>query len=184
MHFRLLVTMNQSRAKTSSQAREVVFRELGSDPDFSGDNGICDWFVIGGRWSGDLTNVQLSQAKLKALGKEFEKKHGWYINSENSEEDRRRQYATLFKKYFPSFKGEIPAWRDTYKHEGFDDDAQILTDKLYDAVLKQYEVNLGVVEKEYDGYKWKEHYYKDLDGDTISRDMVGKKWVVVVDYHS
>jgi hypothetical protein len=39
----------------------------------------------------------------------------------------------------------IPFERDHYKHAGFADDAMILTQELYDALLKEYEGPAGSV---------------------------------------
>lgn len=48
-----------SKAKSSLEARRYAFEILSDDPTFVGEEGrfatpVCDWFVIGGRWSGRL----------------------------------------------------------------------------------------------------------------------------------
>ena len=70
-----------------------------------------------------------------------------------------------------AYKG-IPFQRDTYQEHGYADDAMLLTRALYDALLKEYE---GKDESE---------YHADLDYDAVSPEMVGKKRLVVVDYHN
>jgi len=66
----------------------------------------------------------------------------------------------------------IPYDRDNYEHYGYEDDAMLLTQELYDALLKEYE---GTEDSE---------YHADLEYDPIAPSMVGKKWLVVVDYHN
>jgi hypothetical protein len=70
----------------------------------------------------------------------------------------------------PEYKN-IPYQRDTYKEHGYEDDAMIITEELYDNLLKEYE---GRVESK---------HHIDLDYEPVSPEMIGKKWVVVVDYH-
>ena len=65
----------------------------------------------------------------------------------------------------------IPFVRDTYQRDGYDDDAMMVTQELYDALLKEYE---GQGNSE---------YHADLDDEPIAPAMIGNKWVVVVDYH-
>ena len=48
----------------------------------------------------------------------------------------------------------------------------MLTQELYDGLLDEH---LGATDSE---------YHADLDFDEVSPDMVGKKWIAVVDYHS
>jgi len=64
--------------------------------------------------------------------------------------------------------------RDVYKREGYDDDAMVVTEDLYEKLLKEYE---GKNEDD-NGLFW------DLDYDEVSREFIGKKWLVVLDYHS
>ena len=54
---------------------------------------------------------------------------------------------------------------------GTADDAMLLTSALYDRFLAQYE---GFT---VDGE------YVDLEGEQLSREFIGRKWLVVVDYH-
>src|SRR5262245_12379832 len=58
MHYRFLVTCERDVAETSVEARAYVLDTLRQEG-FVGESrwggGLCDWFVIGGRWSGDLS---------------------------------------------------------------------------------------------------------------------------------
>jgi hypothetical protein len=178
MHVRFLATFDKKHAKTSEEARHYVADFLDSNgfvyTDGRCHGGLCDWYVIGGRWSGELTRVLLPQNKLKAVRKEFEEKHGWYIGGEKriTEEQRREQMRAIFMRYFPDFTGELPYWRNPYKPDGYEDDAKLLTRTLYKRLLKEYE---GSDQSE---------YHADLEYEEVSPAMVGKKWIVVVDYHT
>lgn len=61
MHYRCFVTFDRDDAQTSEAARRYVYDWLNdnsfvyTDTRFSG--GWADWFVIGGRWSGELADV-------------------------------------------------------------------------------------------------------------------------------
>ena len=127
MHTRFLVTFGKEEADDSRSAREYV-NNLLVEEGFVGagrwGSGLCDWFVIGGRWSGTLSGA--------------------------SGEDR-----------------------DGLDELGQEDDAMILTESIYERLLKNYE-----------GIDSDDCEYADLEFERCSREMIGKKWVVVVDYHN
>lgn len=183
MHCRLLVLIDRESAKTSKEARQEVFQRL-HDDGFAGEgtrfsSPIADWFVIGGRWSGVLTRCRLDQAKVKQFEEGFGKKHGWWIGGEKriTEETRRTQAKKLFAKYFPNFKGIFPYWRDTYKDIGYEDDAMIVTQEIWDKVIK--DCDRDVNPEYHDGSA-----VIDLDNyEDVKESIIGKKWVVVVDFH-
>ena len=56
---------------------------------------------------------------------------------------------------------------------GHEDDAMILTESIYKRLLKDYE-----------GIDSDDCEYADLEFERCSREMIGKKWIVVVDYHN
>ncbi len=179
MHARMLVTFTKEKARTSQGARKYAYTVLSQDDSFVGDGGrfgspLADWFVIGGRWSGELTRMRLDQEKLKQLDAAFEQQHGWWLGGKEqvTEDIRREQYRALFLQYFPDFVGEVPAWRDAYSHLGDSDDAAVVDEKLYDTALKEYE-----------GQDTDGEFFADLDGECVNSTFVGKKWIVVVDYH-
>ena len=68
----------------------------------------------------------------------------------------------------------IPIQRDTYKADGYEDDAMLLTPDLYDALLKAYEADESA----------ESEYHADLEYDVVTPAMIGTKWLVVVDYHA
>ncbi len=141
MHQRLLVTFSTDGIETSEQARKYAFNELSHDTSFISDSdspnrfggGIADWFKIGGRWSGELTEIKTGQPIKK------------------------RDTSVLQR--FP---------------RGFPDDAMIVDLVLYDKLLKKYEGTWHSGDK-YD--------FCDLDREDVNEDFVGKKWIVIVDYH-
>lgn len=56
MHFLLFVTFRRGHADTSKAARVYCAQALARRPAFVGeaDRAICDWFVVGGRFSGAI----------------------------------------------------------------------------------------------------------------------------------
>jgi len=73
------------------------------------------------------------------------------------------RFQSLWDMHAPEEYRGIPIQRDTYQHTGYEDDAMLLTQELYDALLE---------------------HYADLEYDDVSPAMIGKKWLVVVDYHN
>jgi len=178
MHYRMIVTMDKEKANDSKEARHFVQGWL-DENGFCGQgrfaSGMADWFVIGGRWSGDLSSVRLDKVKLKTCVEEFEKDFGWNTSAEDTEKQRREQFASMFNKYFPDYTGVIPFWRDKYNPIGEEDDAQIIDKVLYDNLIKEL-----IAEEEY-------KHFCDIEEDEVDlseEQLVGKKWAVVVDYHN
>lgn len=173
MHYRYIVVCDKKHAKTSEGAREYVKEYLESNEDFlNEENGQADWFVIGGRWSAELTKLRLDSKKLKAFEDEFEKKFGFYTSKDISREKRYIQAKGLFKKYFKEYKDEPIYWRDTYRDLGYEDDAQIINNVIYEKLIKE-------IRKENDPA----HYCDIDDNKRTKKDFIGN-WCIIVDYHN
>ncbi len=76
MHFRMFVTSSYSDDADSLTVRSSVFHTLASDESFCGSGGIfgspvCDWFEIGGRWSGVLAIAQIGKFYRAAVTARF-----------------------------------------------------------------------------------------------------------------
>jgi len=103
MHQRLLVTFNKENAENSEEARSHAFTELEWDSSFvDGSNSpnrfgsaICDWFVIGGRWTGDLVGNKLGLEDMAIYG---------------NEEDAQIVTKEIYEKFLKEYEGE---WHDS-----------------------------------------------------------------------
>ncbi len=62
LHSLLLITISRKHATTSEQARHYVYTQLQTKPLFMNEEPgytfVCEWYVIGGRFSGLLTKFQ------------------------------------------------------------------------------------------------------------------------------
>ncbi|SRR6266404_7433199 len=127
----------KDEADTSEEARRHVNHTLLAEGFANQDSrlgaGLADWFVIGGRWSGALTRALLDKATLETVEKAFEEQHSWWVGGQEhvTEEHRREQMKEIFYHEFPDVQGEMPFWRDQYREHGYEDDAIILTQELY-----------------------------------------------------
>jgi hypothetical protein len=182
MHYRFFVTCELGAADTSHDAREYVLDTL-REEGFCGEGrwscGIADWFVIGGRWSGELSRSTWARTITNEM-MALEREHSvqvWGASYADSKLERIQQkLAKTFQQMWDaaapeSYKG-MPYCRDTYQENGYEDDAMLLTQELYDALLKAYE-----------GKEESEHH-ADLEYEAVSPAMIGKKWLVMVDYHA
>ena len=190
MHYRLIVTIDKKHAKTSKEARTHVFNELHADHSFCGEGGrfdspVADWFVIGGRWSGELSDNTWAKGVIKKIAT-LEKERDIQVAGVHYGDDRKKAKQAEVKDMVEAmYKGALPAkykkaglcWdRDTYNELGYEDDAMIVDKELYKTFLKEWEgEDIG---------NELEVCYVDLDYDCVDKDMIGKKWIVVVDYHS
>jgi len=69
--------------------------------------------------------------------------------------------------------GANPLTRSAYDHYGADDDAMLVSPPLYDRFLKSV---AG------DGDSFGD--FVDLDFEEVDESFIGRKWLVVVDYHN
>ena len=97
MHFRFFVTFEKGAAKTSHEAREYVLytlhEECFSYSDGRWGGGMCDWFVIGGRWSGELSRYSWAREitnQMLALEREHDIQV-WGTVYADSKQERRQQ---------------------------------------------------------------------------------------------
>jgi hypothetical protein len=182
MHFRFLVTFDHDAVRTAEEARDHVSDTL-HEEGFCGEGrwggGMADWFVIGGRWSGELSRHSWAR-EITIQMAALEQQHGVQVwGTFYGHDEKRRiqqelaaQFQQMWDAEAPAAYKGIPFIRDTYKRDGYPDDAMLLSQELYDALLKGYE---GQEESE---------YHADLEYDSVSPEMIGKKWLVVVDYHA
>lgn len=182
MHHLLLVTKSADGFKSAEECKSSVKNELEQDSSFvNEDDGrfhgpICDWFVMGGRWSGHLQKIDgydYYKSAMKLLGK----KDGEYIHmSEIADKDNQEMFQKVWEAH--GKKGLHPLIRNTYEDNGYDDDCMLVTQEIYDKLLKQYEGE----NVHYDEYQ--DPYFVDMDWEDVSPEFIGKKYICVVDYHN
>lgn len=192
MHSKCYVLVPVSAAKTSLDARKYVVEELGSDSSFVGEGGrfaspICDYFVIGGGWSGELNPRTLLDDFWKQA-KQLQQPSDCSGSSQSFNQEKRKQLDTIWQKMGGKYTS--PLNRDQYSDLGEDDDACILEDWLAKE-LNEY------LNSSYDCYvdhvsiinqKWEMPIVISLDSDLFYTlksfdEVIGKYWVVIIDYH-
>ena len=191
MHYRMFVTVKRQGIETSEDARSVVYEKLLNDTSFCGEGGRfgappADWFVIGGRWSGELSRVTWAKKLTKEIER-MEEKAGvevWGTHYASGEKqiaqiNLKNTIEKLYRQSLPKkFNGKGLVYdRDMYEELGYEDDAMLVTENLYNTFLKAYEGN----DSHADDYRVA---FSDLNYEIVSSDFIGRKWLVVVDYHS
>lgn len=179
MHYRMLVTTSVPEGASSEDARWAVQDALMNDDSFCGSGGrfgspLCDWFEIGGRWSGFLAEAVIGDCYRAAIVARFpEMAQGYYPHS--LVDTNREELDAIWHSCGGS--GPSPHTRNGPDMLGHPDDAMLLTRELYDALLAPYQGESLVS----DGCHCE---YVDLDADPLQPDAIGRKWLVVVDYHN
>ena len=178
MHYRMLVTTSLPDGATSEDARHTVHDALLSDESFCGTGGrfgspLCDWFEIGGRWTGLLAETAIGESYRAALIARFpEMAKDWWPHS--LVDTNREELDAIWQAHGGT--GPSPYARNDGIGFGYPDDAMLVTRELYDGLLATYEgdslVNDGYCE------------YCDLEDEPLHPDFIGSKWLVVVDYHN
>lgn len=179
MHYRMLVTTSLPDSATSRDARHAVHDALLNDDSFCGTGGrfgspLCDWFEIGGRWSGLLAETNMGEAYRAAIIARFpEMAKGWWPHS--LVDGHRAELDSIWQSHGGT--GASPYTRNDGHDLGHPDDAMLLTRELYDALLAPYEGESLVTDVSH-------CEYVDLHDDPLQGDAIGSKWLVVVDYHN
>lgn len=178
MHYLLLVTLTMGPGSTSADARDEVHSRLMEDDSFCGEGGrfgspLCDWFVIGGRWSGTLQQTVLGKAYETALNERFPETAG--MLSTRWIEQHSEALNQLWQQ--SGGTGPNPLTRDNYASLGYEDDAMLVNQTLYEQLLAKHAGD------------WRDRdsgdcHFTDLDCDQLDESCIGRKWLVVVDYHS
>src|SRR5271170_7819831 len=99
MHGVLYVCLPRSQARSSVQARKKVCEYL-TQEGFAQNlrfAGHCDYFSVGGRYSGRLNLLRLRQEQPKQFGRFWKR---YWMKSIGEEEAER-----LFRQAFPDFRG-------------------------------------------------------------------------------
>lgn len=179
MHHMMLVTLALAEASNSEEVRMQVFEALSSDTTFCGAGGrfgipVCDWFVIGGRWSGVLAETAMGDDYRQAMTARFpELAANWWPHA--LADSHRQELDDLWQRHGGT--GASPYTRDEFSEYGHADDAVVLTAGHYDALLRRFE-GQAICGDEYDGQ------FLDLDDEPLTAEAIGRKWLVVVDYHN
>jgi hypothetical protein len=176
MHALLYVCLPRSQARSSLQARKKVCEYL-TQEGFDAQlrfSGHCDYFSVGGRYSGRLNLLRLRQEQPSRFAR-FWKRY-WMKSLDNEEVQR------LFRQTFPEFRGKLPINRGRVGFEGAPDDAQVMDGALFrqlkagfgDVVDYSFEINEPnvICTEDTDDFEWPR-----------TAEEAGKLWVVVIDYH-
>jgi hypothetical protein len=180
MHHLMLVTLSLPAGGNSEEARSAAFSRLIDDDSFCGEGGrfghpLADWFVIGGRWSGTLQETALGQPYRDALKQEFPDLTNGYFPSSLLERHK-AGLDQLWHRF--GGVGSDPLTRSGYDQLGAHDDAMLVDQFLYDHFLKPHagtDTTIGDDDLA---------DFADLDGDEVDETFIGRKWLVVVDYHN
>jgi hypothetical protein len=176
MHGVLYVCLPRSQGRSSLQARKKVceyLTEEGCDTQLR-FSGHCDYFSVGGRYSGRLGLLRLRQGQPKAFARFWQS----YWMKDISEEEAKR----LFRQTFPKYRGKLPFNRGSVGFEGAPDDAQIMNEALFqqlksgfgDVVDYSFEINEPnvICTEDTDDFEWPK-----------TGEEAARSWVVVIDYH-
>lgn len=176
MHAVLYVCLPRSQAPNSLQARKKVCDYL-SEEGFDTQlrfSGRCDYFSVGGRYSGLLTLLRLRQEQPKQFDR-FWKRYWMKSISE-------KEANSLFREMFPKYRGKLPIYRARSGGYGHPDDAQIMDEPLFqqlragfsDSVDSSYEITEPnvICTEDTDDFEWPK-----------TSKEAAKFWVVLIDYH-
>ncbi len=174
MHHLLLVTLEMPDNATSYDARDKAESLLVEDDSFCGNGGrfgapLCDWFVIGGRWSGMLKEALLGEPYRTAFASQFpELANGFYTT------DVANKHRQALNDLWHSFggNGDNPTNRSGYDRLGGEDDAMLVDQALFDRFLAERRGESAV------------EGFADLDDEPVDSSFIGRKWLVIVDYHN
>ena len=180
MHFLQYVLINGKGITNSATARAKASRMFGRHSSYFG----CDWFEIGGRWTGHLELDKLDKKKMK----QFYKIISWQKGKPDlSSGEVFKEFGKLFPERATIFALEdgFPYHRDkgsaTLKLYGYEDDGQLVDDEIWAKIISP-----AIKQQNKSDYNRSDLIVKlPLSKKKIlKKDTIGKKWIVVIDYHS
>ena len=181
MHFLYFVTFDKKNADNSQEAREYANNILMKNSFCYADGGYfaggkCDWYVIGGRWSGELQRLQFKKDFFKECKKAKIKTDSQTLKKNKS------QCQAIWKKL--GGKDVNLYHRDTYQQNGYDDDAMIVDEELWQGIKKCFKqkLNKDTFWNEVEIYD--ADNYEDYPITKIKKKDLINRWLVVVDYHN
>jgi hypothetical protein len=188
MHSLYFVRIKQARDTSDAIAQAVTALEQNHFAD--GCSFFCcspkaDWYVVGGRWSGVLTELmpegKRALAEIRAmLAANFPQlTHGIKGVVYGSDELRAAQAeaSTSANSIYSAATG-FPYIRDVYRQYGYPDDAQVVTPELLAALRASEKQDVEICFIDADGRPASERLLGDVD----DADLLGF-WLVVIDYH-
>jgi hypothetical protein len=180
MHYVYFVKLNKDDANDARGAIERVESMLESNGFVLNEGywggGKCDWFVVGGRWSGVLSGLGIKgdfddeARKLVQASEPGEKGHD-FLSDQMAE-----KYADQIQRLWLKMggKNENPYARDTYKTDGYDDDAVVLNSAVIAALKEKWPEGVEY----FDSDAFEERNLSELSADDIGH------WLVMIDYHN
>jgi hypothetical protein len=184
MHYLYFVRVQKNEAENSADACERA-QQILENEGFAGEGGFfgsskADWFVIGGRWSGELSKFDPKVVKAQKYIKKtwptaWEATNNFYSSLKDKLADKKSDEAQA-EAYHLKETG-LPFYRDSYIHTGYNDDAVVITAELIKALKKEYKDTSEIVEC-FDSVNGEEIYISKLPKQSIG------DYLVVVDYHN
>lgn len=155
-------------------------------------NGWWDWFVIGGRWSGQLSRIKLDPEKLKEFGKQVEEQGLNWVSKDKPENLQNARAKELWHTIFGE-DSEPLVGRDRY--EGFyEDDVQEAANFTEEELKRLNTASVVIIGEEmiadHHSEKWVDHSWEtddNWDKDYYTRFLANldpNDRLVIVDYHS
>jgi len=183
MHYHAEVWLPESK----DYVKKIHYALYGLHED---NGGFYDWYVIGGRWSGEhtlwLLKKRFGARKINRINDEFDKKYGWWTNNKNPRELRQKQYAEIFGKHISAeeYCGMMPEWRDTYKDDGYSDDiieVKKIPWKFFDCYTLLLEGGEYFQSSVWNGSTWQDTKFSAKK--MLKKRNLYKGFLVTVDYH-
>lgn len=190
MHSVYFAVVPKDKAQNSEEARSYALEMLDGE-NFTGESGYfgggkADWFVIGGRWSGLLSEAnpkwKLIADRVQFLCKEYGIEHvrGVHYGDETKQANRDK-ISQEINAYAQEILG-VPYDRDIYRQDGYEDDAQKLTPRLI-AFLADW-----ANPKEESAFWGEVEMFSQDDGEmSVTEETLNRykgDWLVVIDYHN
>jgi hypothetical protein len=180
MHCIYFVKVQKDEAESAREAIDRA-RSILDENSFAGQEGYwaggkCDWFVMGGRWSGVFSGLSFKGDFHDEILKLVRSKEPNNEERDFVTDDERKKYADEIQRLWLARGGTNanPYARDCYKRDGYDDDGAIISADLIDALKKKWPDGVEY----YDSDALDE---KDLS--SLSTADIGH-WLVAVDFHT
>lgn len=181
MHSLYFVLISKQDAENSQETRHRAMSELDNNNFASESNGYfgsseADWYVIGGRWSGELSKLTMKKDFMKEVYKLYPNKNKATNKYIFYDVDAVKKNEKGIQKLWQDMGGKginLVSRNNQYDQTGADNDAMKITPKILKGLQRKEYKDVEV----FDAENCDEYHARDLEQSTIG------DWLVVVDYH-
>jgi hypothetical protein len=180
MHGRFYVCLPKKLARSRASVIRKVSGFLVAEGFIDRDRvwgGPADYFVIGGRWRGTLELLRLRDRDPKRFD-------AWWKAYTKARIETQAQSEKLFRKHFPGYTGRPPVYVGAACYGEHESEVDVMDAPLFNQLRGGFDgYSHGAWEPQEPSVVFTDGGPYGIRDEEIAREVIGRYWVAVIDYH-